>query len=568
MENQAFVELSIVIITTLLICGVMRILRQPIMIGYILSGILLSPNFFNLIHNSDGLSTFSEIGISFLLFIVGLGLNLKNIKEVGKTAFLAGLLQITITSLFYFGLTKIFGFNDVSSIYIALGLSFSSTIVIMKLLADKLTLETLPGKITVGILIIQDLAAMILLMIVSATSKGGDLTTAILQTLFTGSILVVVLMFMSIKLLPYITKKVARSQELLLLFSIGWCMALGSLFYLLNFSIEIGALLAGITLSFSPYRHEISSKMRPLRDFFIMLFFVLLGSQMIFTNLTSLILPILILSICVLLINPLIVIFLMGRLGYTKKTSFQAGINFCQVSEFSLILATLGFKVGHLDQNILSLLTIVGLITITGSTYFIMYSEKIYRQLSKFLSIFERKGKKIDQHKNFNDQEHEIVLIGYAKMGSALVESFKQLGKKFFIVDIDPQIIQELSAQSIDCLYGDISNAETFDEINFSKAKMVISTAKDLDTNLMLISKINKLNPQTIIIVLSHQVDEALRLYEQGANYVIMPYHLGSHHTSSLILEYNFDLAKFLVEKNSHINKLLIKKQLSHSKHI
>lgn len=544
----------------------MRMLRQPIMIGYILSGILLS--FFNLMHNTDGLSTFSEIGISFLLFLVGLGLNLKNIKEVGKTALFAGLFQIALTALFYFGLSKIFGFNDLTSVYIAIGLSFSSTIVIMKLLTDKLTLETLPGKISVGILIIQDLAAMILLMLVSATSKGGDLTTVILQTLFKGAGLIAILMLISIKVLPYITKKVAKSQELLLLFGVGWCMALGSLFYLLNFSIEIGALLAGITLSFSPYRHEISSKMRPLRDFFIMLFFVLLGSQMVFSNLANLILPMLIFSASVLLINPLIVIFLMGRMGYTKKTSFQAGINFSQVSEFSLILATLGLKVGHLDQSALSLLTIVGLITITGSTYFIMYSEKIYRHLSKFLGIFERKGKKIDQHRNFDHQEHEIILIGYAKMGSALVESFKKLGKKFFIIDIDPQIIQELSAQSIDCLYGDISNTETFDEINFSKTKMVISTAKDLDTNLLLISQIKKLNPQTIIIVLSHQVDEALKLYEQGANYVIMPYHLGSHHTSSLILEYNFDLEKFLIEKNNHINKLLIKKQLSHSKHI
>jgi hypothetical protein len=345
-------------------------------------------------------------------------------------------------------------------------------------------------------------------------------------------------------------------------------MAMGSLFYLMNFSIEIGALLAGITLSFSPYRHEITSKMRPLRDFFIMLFFVLLGSQMVFSNLANLILPMLIFSAAVLLINPLIVIFLLGRLGYTKKTSFQADINFSQVSEFSLILATLGLKVGHLDQSALSLLTIVGLITITGSTYFIMYSEKIYRPLSKFLSIFERKGKKIDQHRNLDQQEHDIILIGYAKMGSALVESFKKLRQNFFIIDYDPQIIQELSAQSIDCLYGDISNAETFDEINFSKTKMVISTAKDLDTNLLLVSKIKQLNPQAIIIVLSHQVDEALRLYEQGANYVIMPYHLSSHHTSSLILEYNFDLEKFLVEKNSHINKLLIKKQLSHSRHI
>ncbi len=566
MENQAFVELSIIIIFTLIMCGIMRALRQPIMIGYLFSGILLSPNFLNLLHNSTGLTTFSEIGISFLLFMVGLGLNLRNIREVGKSGMLTGLLQITLTSLFYFGLGQIFGFDNLTSAYIAVGLSFSSTVVIMKLLTDKLSLESLPGKITVGILIIQDLVAMLLLMVVSATSRGGDLASVILQTLLKGLGVTTILILISLKILPYITKKVAKSQELLLLFSIGWCMAIASLFYLMNFSVEIGALLAGITLSFSPYRHEISSKMRPLRDFFILLFFVLLGSQIVFTDLASLILPILILSIFVLLINPLIVIFVMGRFGYTKKTAFQVGVNFSQVSEFSLILGALGMKVGHLTQDTLSLLAIVGLITITGSTYFISYSEKIYQLLQQRLSIFERKGHKIDRHRNFDHQEHEIILIGYAKMGTALVESFKKMDKKFFIIDYDPQIIQELTSQYIDCLYSDISNSETFDEINFQNTKMVISTAKDLDTNLLLISKIQKLNPETIIIVLSHQIDEALRLYEQGANYVIMPYHIGSHHTSSLIVEYNFDMEKFLIEKTNHINKLLIKKQLSHHK--
>jgi len=566
MPEQAFIELSTVILTTLVVCGIMRMLRQPIMIGYIISGILLSPNVFNLLQHSEGLQTFSQIGISFLLFMVGIGLNPKNIKEIGKTAIGTAVFQILLTFALYFGLSKIFGFNNTYSLYIAIGLSFNSTIVIMKMLSDKLTLETLPGKISVGILIIQDLLAMIILMLVSATSQGGDLTTTIILTLLKGTIVISILFYFSNKFLPYLTKKVAHSQELLLLFSISWCMALASLFHFLNFSIEIGALLAGVTLSLSPYRYEITAKMRPLRDFFIMLFFVLLGSQLVFKDITSLLLPIIVLSISVLIINPLIITFLVGRLGYTKKTSFLSGVNFSQVSEFSLILATLGLKVGHLDNQILSLLTMIGLISITGSTYFINYSEKIYLLLSPYLKIFELSGAKKDHHKNFDHHQHEIVLIGYSKLGPPLIDTFQKLSKSFFIVDYDPKIISELGQQDIDCFYGDISNPETFDDINFHETKMVISTIKDLDTNLLLINKVRQSNPQSIIITLSHQPEEALKLYEQGSNYVIMPYYIGGHHTSSLISEFGFDLDKFLQEKQNHIKKLLIKKQLRHNK--
>jgi len=567
MHDQAFIELSLVILTTLVICGFFRLLKQPIMIGYIVSGIVLSPNLLGFLKNSEGLSTFSQIGICFLLFMVGLGLNPKHIRDIGKTAVLTTTAQILISGGIFFLLSRAFGFNTSTSLYLGLGLSFSSTIIIMKILTDKLSLENLPGKISIGVLIIQDLLAMLALMVISAITKEGNLADIIIQTALKGAFLTALLVIISIKALPAITKKIASSQEMLLLFSIAWCMAVASLFYIFDFSIEIGALLAGITLSLSPYRYEISAKMRPLRDFFIMLFFVFLGSQMVFADIASLILPVLVFTLLVLILNPLVITFLMGRIGYTKKTSFLAGINFSQISEFSLILATLGVKVGHLDQKILSLLTLIALLTITGSTYFIMYAEKIYRYLSPRLSIFEKSGKKIDQHGNTAHQEHDIILIGYANMGASLVESFKMLNKKFFIVDYNPQVIQDLQRQNIDCLYADISNLDTYEEIDFRNSRMVISTLKDLDTNLLLINTVRQKNPAAIILVLSHQTDEALRLYEQGANYVIMPFHIGGHHTSSLIAEYGFDMEKFLIEKNRHVSRLMIRKELRKNSH-
>lgn len=532
------------------------------MIGYIVSGIILSPNFSGIISTHDGLSTFSQIGISFLLFMVGLGLNPNHIKDIGKTALVTAAGQLFITGGSVFLISTQFGFDNITALYIALGLGFSSTIVIMKMLTDKLTLETLPGKISIGILIIQDLIAMAALMVISAIAKNGDLATTITQTLIKGAILVVILVVLSKKLLPTITSKIAKSQEMLLLFSISWCMAIASLFFLMDFSIEIGALLAGVTLSLSPYRYEISSKMKPLRDFFIMLFFIFLGTQIIFDDVSSLILPIIVLSLLIILINPIVVSFMIGRMGYTKKTSFLAGINFSQISEFSLIVAALGVNVGHLDQSILSLLTLVALLSITGSTYFIMYSEKIYRKLHKHLGFLEKTGKKIDENGHFDSHKHEIILIGYSKMGISLIESFKNIKKKFFVIDYDPRVIHELNEKNIDCLYADISNVETYSEVNLHDAQMVISTVKDVDSNYLLINTIRAKNEKAIIIVLAHHVEEALTLYEHGADYVIMPFHIGGEYTSDIICKYGFSIDKFNLEKKRHISKLLLRKGL------
>jgi len=561
MQDQAFLELSIVIVTTLVIGGLFRFLRQPIMIAYILAGILVGPSVFGLIKSSEGLATFSQIGISLLLFMVGLGLNPKHIKEFGKNALIITFGHLIICGIPFFLLGKFFGFNDVTAIFLAMGLSFNSTIVIMKILSDKLTLETLPGQISIGVLILQDMVAMLTLMFISAGSKGGDLTTTILFILLKGTILIALLFLFSWKILPALVKKIANSQEILLLFSLGWCMAIASLFYLMDFSIEIGALLAGITLSLSPFRYEIMAKMRPLRDFFIMLFFVFLGSQLIFQDLTTLILPAIAFTILVLLFNPLVISLLMGKLGYTKKTSFTAGINFSQISEFSLILVTIGLKIGVISHNILSLMTLIALLTITGSTYLINYSEAIYRRLGKNLNFLENSRLLKPDHRAA-PETHDIILIGYARMGVSLVETFQSLHKKFFIVDYDPKIIHELSRQNINCLYGDISNPETLEELNLDKAKMIICTIKNTEANLVLINKVRQVNPKCIIIVVAHQSEEALLLYERGANYVIMPFHIGGHHASSMVAEYGLDLEKFLIEKNQHVSKLLLRKQL------
>ena len=564
MLESVFVELSIIIVIATVIAGIMRLLRQPLIIGYILTGVLVSPYFLNVVQSTDDITTFAHIGIALLLFMVGLNMNPSIIKGVGKVSLITGIGQVIFTSVIGFFISIFLGFSTIVSIYIAVALTFSSTIIIMKLLSDKGDIDTLYGRISVGFLIVQDLVAILILMTISSSLNGADLMSKAFETFVVGISLFALVFFIGIFLIPKLTAYIAKSQEFLLLFSISWALVLASLFYYFNFSIEIGSLLAGIILSVSPYRYEITSKMKPLRDFFVIMFFILLGSQMVFTNVTQYIIPILIFSAFILIGNPLIVMILMGLLGYTKRNSFLAGLTVAQISEFSLILVALGVKVGHLTNDILSLVTIVGLITIAGSTYLILYANKIYPYLSRYLGIFERKGEKVDEHRYQKDGIYDIILFGYDGVGYDILESFKKIKKKFLVVDYNPETITKLAKEGFDCKYGDANDSELLNDLNLSKIKMVVSTIHNFDTNLLLVNKIRESNKKAIVTVVSHQIGEAMKLYDAGATYVLMPHFLGGHHVAAMIEEYRLNLNKFLKEKIAHIEHLKKRKEVGH----
>ena len=564
MNPEIFVELSTILAITLVVTGMIKLLRQPAIIGYILSGIIAGPVLFNIIDSTDTLTAFSQIGVALLLFFVGLNLNPKVIKDVGKISLITGLGQVLFTTSIGFVIASWMGFSTVAALYISVALAFSSTIIIMKLLSDKKDLETLYGRISVGFLIIQDFIAIFILLVVSSLNSGSDITTMALETVLKGIAAIIVLFLLTMHILPKLTKIIAKSQEFLLLFSIAWCFIVASAFFYLNFSIEAGALLAGITLSMSPYHFEISSKMKPLRDFFLILFFIVLGSQMVFANILQNIWIILGFSFFILVGNPIIVMILMGLLGYTKRNSFLAGLTVAQISEFSLIVVSLGVTVGHISQEILALVTAIGLITFAGSTYMIIYSSQLYSRLSRYLGVFEQKGKKVDEQKCRSDTCHEIILFGYNRIGFDILESLKKIKKKFLIIDYDPEIFSKLKRGRYDCIYGDANDSELLDEIDFCKAKMIISTIPLIDTNLLIINKARALNQDAVIAVVSHEINEAERLYQEGATYVIMPHFLGGKHFSTMIEKNKLSMDKFLKEKIKHIEHLNHRKDLGH----
>ncbi|MBS3140298.1 cation:proton antiporter [Candidatus Woesearchaeota archaeon] len=565
MATSIFIELTLLFILTIVISGLARLLKQPLIVGYIITGILAGPYFLNLIKSTDAIATFAEIGIVFLLFIVGLNLNPKLVKDLGKVSLITGIGQVLFTVILGFFISKLLGFSTITSIYLATALAFSSTIIIMKLLSDRNDLESLYGRITTGFLIVQDLLAILVLLFVSSLNGNGEGIAEIISlAVIKGIAAITILYLIGNYLLPRITKIIAKSQEFLLIFSVSWCFAIAGAFQYFNFSIEAGALLAGIALSLTPYQHEISSKMRPLRDFFLIMFFILHGSQLLFGNISQVVVPAAALSLLVLLGNPLIVMILMGILGYTKRNGFMAGLTSAQISEFSIILIALAVELNHVAQEFLSLIILVGLITMTGSTYLIVYADRIYPALAKYLKIFEKKGKKVDEHKYHTEKYFEVILFGYNRIGFSILDSLEKLRKKILIIDYDPEVILQLAKDGHECKYGDADDVEMLNELDLSQTKMIISTIPHLETNILILNRVKRARKKITVILVSHQLDESMKLYDAGATYVIMPHFLGGKHISTMIEDYKFNMDKFIKEKVQHLAHIKRRKELGH----
>lgn len=552
-----FIQFGLILLVVLVISFIMRILKQPLIIGYILSGILVGPFFLNLIQDSETIITFSEMGIAFLLFIVGLHLSPKILKEVGKISLITGLGQIIFTFLIGFAISYLWGFSVVTALYIAIALTFSSTIIIMKLLTDKDALDKLYGKISMGFLLVQDFVAIIILVIVASLASGGGTSEVLFSTILKGLAIILILGPLSYFVFPKLSDFLSKSQEFLFLFSIAWGLGFSLLFLYVGFTIEVGALIAGIMLSMAPYSYEISSKLKPLRDFFIISFFVILGSQMVFGDISNLIIPAIILSLFILIGNPLIVMTLMGIEGYSKKTGFMAGLTVAQISEFSLILIALGVRTGSLTQQIQSFVTLIGLLTIAGSTYMIMYSERIYNKISKFISIFEKKNVK---EKEILQKKYDYILLGYNRIGFSVMQSFKKVTKNFLVVDYNPLVIKDLRKKNIEAIYGDAENSDLLEDLNISKANVIVSTVPEKETNELILDVLKRNKSKSITILTARQIDEALELYKCGADYVILPHFLGGEYVAQIIEKAKKDKEIYEKEKKKDID--LLKKRI------
>ncbi|PIZ95359.1 MAG: hypothetical protein COX81_00970 [Candidatus Magasanikbacteria bacterium CG_4_10_14_0_2_um_filter_37_12] len=536
MEN-IFLQISIVLGVTVSIAFVMRMLRQPLIVGYIVAGLIAGPLFLDVIHGGDDLfEAFAQFGIVLLLFVVGLSLNFQYIRRVGKAVLICGLTQFFITVLVGLGLMHLMNFSFISSLFVAIAISFSSTIVVIKLLSEKEDLESMYGKFVIGLLIVQDLIAIIVMIFLNTAYIGSSVWYETLVIIFGKGLLLSWVVFLLAKfVLPLLVEKVAKSSEFLFVFTIAWCFGVASLVYWSGFSIEIGAIIAGVSLGASQYQQLISSRIRPLRDFFIVLFFIVLGSELQLADITIALKPALILSIFILVVDPFILYFVMRKLRYTRRNSFLAGITAAQISEFGFILTFKGQEVGLLYGSELAILAITALVTITISSYLIEYNEQIYQSISPFIKKF---GKKEKEDKEEKKKIYDVWVFGYHRIGWKICEALKEKGVSFAVVDFNPDIIDRLKHRGINCYFGDAADVEFLEGLSLEKSKMVISTIPEPDDQLTLVKHIRKMTKKTLIIANLYHNTFLDDLYEAGTDYVMMPHLLGGRWISDILKNY------------------------------
>lgn len=551
MHAASFTELSLLLAIGVAISIFMRIIRQPLIIGYIITGIVVGPAFLNLIHSPDTIEVFAQFGIALLLLIVGLGLNPRVIKEVGKIATSIAFGKVIIATTIGFMVSSVLGYDTTTSLFIGISMSFSSTIIILKLLSDKKEQNRLYGKISIGFLLVEDLIATLVLIGVSATAKStGFSADDLMHLVIRSALLISVLVAVRWLVLPRLTHLIAKSQEFLFLFAIGWGLGIASLFSIAGFSLEIGALLAGVTLASQPFAQEISSRLKPLRDFFIVLFFIYLGSHLILSDVIHVMPIALLFSLLVLVGNPLIVMTIMGVSGYTKKTSFKTGITGAQISEFSFIMLLLAQQTGQISAQVLSLVTVVALITIGVSTYVILYADQLYNIFEKYLRLFERKK----VHKEHERAKHyELVLFGYHRGGSEFLKVFKQLKKSYVVVDYDPLVIDLLESQHEPYIYGDITDLELLEEVNIEHAHLIVSTLSDFQINEFIAKWLEGVNPRAVLICSADTIEQAAQLYEAGAAYVMLPHYIGTEKISTFIKKSGLRKREFRRYREKHL---------------
>ncbi|MCA9309513.1 cation:proton antiporter [Candidatus Saccharibacteria bacterium] len=551
MHHSLFGELSIIIGITVLVASVMRLLKQPLLISYILAGILAGP-IFGIVKNAETLEGFSKIGIALLLFIVGLGLNPKVIKDLGKVAFITGTVQVTASAIFGTIVMMLLGKGLVTGLIVGVALAFSSTIVGLKLLTDKREQTRLYGKMAIGVLLVQDILATVALLVLSMQKDGFSLLGGA-GLIVKGALIAVPLFFISNKVLPRYTRFIAENTEYLFLFTIAWGLGIASLFELGGFSLEIGALIAGVSLAGMPYAQEASSRLRPVRDFFIVMFFIVMGANLAIGDIISQLPLALLFSTVVLLMNPLAIMLPLGFLGHAKRNSFKVGIMMAQVSEFSLIFVILAQQIGIVDSEVVSLITITALITIAVSCYAILYDDTLFDFLQKRFKFFESRR----QDKKERRTSYDIVQFGYSKGGSELIKTYESMPrKKLVVVDYDPEAIERLEARQIHYVYGDATDIELLDELQLQDAKLIVSFITHFPTNRFLIEYIEKLNEDSVIITRADTAEEAAELYGLGASYVMVPHFVGSERLGNFIARHGLSKKDFNKNKEKHLNHL------------
>ncbi|WP_439546091.1 cation:proton antiporter [Sandarakinorhabdus sp.] len=513
------------------------VLRQPLIVSFIAVGLLAGPSALDLVHADEQISLLSQLGIAVLLFLVGIKLDLKLVRSLGVVSLMTGLGQVAFTSVFGFLIGLALGLDQITSLYVAVALTFSSTIIIVKLLSDKREIDALHGQIALGFLIVQDLVVVLSLIVLSAIGIGssgdGHGGGSVAGVLASGLVMVALVALFIRYIANPLTERLAHAPELLVIFAIAQAAIFAAVGDLVGLGKEVGGLLAGVSLASTPYRETIAARLAPLRDFLLLFFFIALGAKLDLSLLGANIPAAIIFSLFVLIGNPLIVLAIMGAMGYRKRTGFLAGLTVAQISEFSLIFVAMGVSLGHVGQDALGLVTMVGLVTIAVSTYMITWSHQLYALCEPLLGRFERAGTPREPHEAAAHREDTpaILLFGLGRFGTAIGMRLHKRGIRVLGVDFNPGAVRRWRELGLEAEFGDVTDPEFINELPLAKAGWLVSTIpihvtglshEDARATLIQLARTSGFQGQ--IAVTSHNSQETAAMLAIGADIVLEPF--------------------------------------------
>ncbi len=549
-QSSLFYELSALLIVSGLFGFAALHLRQPLIVAFIGVGLLIGPDLLGVIpEDSDQINTLAALGIALLLFLVGLKLDLNLIKTLGPVALIAGATQVTLTAALGFGIALWLGFAAMPSFWIGIALAFSSTIIVVKLLSDSGAIESLYGKIALGVLIVQDIVVILSMVVVTALGTGGPEATVgweVFAFVFAKvfALLIATALFVRYVANP-LTQSLAKSSELIVIFAIGLAAVTASLCHALDLSKELGGLLAGVALASTPIRDLIAAKLAPLRDFLLLFFFLGLGAQLDLDQIGGQILPALILSGFVLIGKPVIIMGIMGLMGYRRRTGYMSGTTLAQISEFSMIFTGLAVAAGQLPESAAGLMTLTGMITITVSVYLMLFQDQLFGLLEKPLGIFERKMPKYDEELSDSHKRgsYDVLIFGMGRFGCAMATEFKKQNARVLGIDFDPEAIRQAQEFKFPAIYGDASDPEFVKALPLKGVNTVVLAFPHHiagpfmpDIRISFARTLRESGYQGHIAVTSHFRVMEEDLKKSGADIVLCPFEDAASHGADQIL--------------------------------
>jgi Kef-type K+ transport system membrane component KefB len=538
-DQHIFIELALILALAAGVGLIGLVLRQPLIVAFLAVGVIAGPAVLGLVQSEEYVLLLAELGVAVLLFVVGLKLDVQLVRTLGVVAVITGLGQMLFTAAIGYLLGVALGMTPLTALYVAVALTFSSTIIIVKLLSDKREADALHGRIALGILIVQDLAVVLAMIALSTLTVGSEVAErssgeTLARVAFGGVALLAALALFIKFVAERLLRLVARVPELMVTFAIAWAVGLAALTDLVGFGKEVGGLLAGVGFASTRFRDAVASRLGPLRDFLLLFFFVGLGLQLDLSLLGGQIVPAVLLSVFVLLAKPLIVLVIMGLMGYRKRTSLLTGLTLAQISEFSLIFMAMGLTLGHVTGEAMGLVTLVGMITITLSTYLILYSQQLYAWWEPALGIFEKKVAHREVVEGTEESTHarcQVVMIGLGRYGTALAAGLEEHDIAVLGVDADPEAVRSWGRRGHPVLYGDAGDPGLAAELPLQGVRWVVIAIPPLpmglshaDPRRALMHALHERGGEFEVGVIARDEEEAQELSQLGADLVLQPF--------------------------------------------